>query len=331
MRCHLAANSAVHLLLNTDFHSFREFGTVAEIVLGEVYKILCPAPLLKCKLLTPTKTHCTYTIIMTSKNVYSTNHAESVLSTHRWRTLSNSASYLTPYLKPGLRVLDVGCGPGSITVGIAKHVPGGEIIGIETQPEPLEAARNLAQADGITNVTFEIGDAFNLAYEDDAFDIVHVHQVLQHVADPIAALREMRRVVKTGGVVACRESACATWYPENEGLRLADELFRRLNKDRGAHPHPGNHIHVWAHEAGFPLANITRSAGTWCFSTPEERQYWAGNNAARAEDSGFAKNAVDGGYATSAQLKQIADGWREWMKDEHAWFGYLYGEIVCRK
>ena len=144
---------------------------------------------------------------MASKSVYTTDHAESVLSTHRWRTISNSAQFILPYLKPGIKVLDVGCGPGSLTVDIAKHIqPGGKVTGIENVPDPLEGARRLAEQDGV-EVTFEVADAMQLPYSDDEFDLVFAHQVLQHVAQPIDMLKEMRRVAKSGtGVVACRES-----------------------------------------------------------------------------------------------------------------------------
>lgn len=144
---------------------------------------------------------------MASKSVYTTDHAESVLSTHRWRTIANSAQFIVPCLKPGIKVLDVGCGPGSLTVDIAKHVqPGGKVTGIENVPDPLDGARRLAEQEGV-EVMFEVADAMELPYEDDTFDLVFAHQVLQHVSQPVQMLKEMRRVAKTGsGVVACRES-----------------------------------------------------------------------------------------------------------------------------
>jgi ubiquinone/menaquinone biosynthesis C-methylase UbiE len=145
--------------------------------------------------------------IMASKSAYTTDHAESVLSTHRWRTLSNSAQFILPHLKPGMKVLDVGCGPGSLTVDIAKHIqPGGHVTGIENVPDPLQEARKLAEQEGV-DVTFEVADAMHMPYADDQFDLVFAHQVLQHVAQPVKMLKEMRRVARAGsGIVACRES-----------------------------------------------------------------------------------------------------------------------------
>ena len=158
---------------------------------------------------------------MASKSVYTTNHAESVLSTHRWRTIANSAQFILPYLKPGMKVLDVGCGPGSLTVDIAKHIqPGGKVTGIENVSDPLDEARKLAGQEGV-EVTFEVADAMHLPYQNDEFDLVFAHQVLQHVADPVKMLQEMRRVTKTGsGIVACRESAKSVSLMHSTSLEL---------------------------------------------------------------------------------------------------------------
>lgn len=107
-----------------------------------------------------------------------------------------------------MKVLDVGCGPGSLTVDIAKHIqPSGRVTGIEHVADPLDEARKLAETEGV-DVTFEVADAMALPYAEDEFDMVFAHQVLQHVSNPVKMLEEMRRVVKKStGVVACRESA----------------------------------------------------------------------------------------------------------------------------
>ncbi|KAL2868928.1 class I SAM-dependent methyltransferase [Aspergillus lucknowensis] len=264
--------------------------------------------------------------------VYTTNHAPSVLRTHSWRTASNSAAYLLPHLTPSMRILDIGCGPGSITVDLATHVPSGHVTGIEYVPDPLPAAEALAASRGVKNVDFRVGDIHALEFEDESFDVVHVHQVLQHVADPVKALREMKRVVKSGGgIVAVRESASMTWYPENRGISDWLDLTGRMAKGKGGNPHPGRYIHVWAREAGFEMRNIKRSAGTWCFSSPEERDYWGESMAGRMESSGFAEGAVKEGFASPEELEGVARGWREWVGEEDGWFAVLHGEILCWK
>ncbi|KAF9536357.1 hypothetical protein EC957_011277, partial [Mortierella hygrophila] len=203
-----------------------------------------------------------------------------------------------------MSILDVGCGPGSISVDLAKLVPKGCVVGIEYTLEPLKAAQAFATQQGVTNVDFHVGDIHALDFPDDTFDIVHAHQVLQHVADPIQALREMKRVAKPGGVVAVRESAVPTWYPELPGLQTFWDLQMRMARLKGSNPHPGKYIHIWAREAGFERSEITCSAGTWCFSTPEERAYWGGSMEERTLSSAFATIALESNLATEEELKE---------------------------
>ncbi|GAD96359.1 methyltransferase-UbiE family protein [Paecilomyces variotii No. 5] len=263
---------------------------------------------------------------------YTNDHSTPVLRTHNWRNLSNSASYLLPYLQPNTRILDVGCGPGSITIDLARHVlPHGHVVGVEYVSDPLPAAQSFADAEGVSNVSFQLGDIHALPFADDSFDVVHAHQVLQHVADPVAALREMRRVVKKDGVVAARESASCTWYPDSEGLETWLRLSERMRRARGGNPHPGRMLHVWAKEAGFARERIKTGAGSWCFSSAEEREYWGGSMEERARSSGFVVDAVRDGFASTKDLDVIARGWRAFVEDEDAWFAMLHGEILCWK
>jgi ubiquinone/menaquinone biosynthesis C-methylase UbiE len=230
-----------------------------------------------------------------------------------------------------MKILDIGCGPGSITIDFAHHVPQGTVTGLENVPDPLPAARNLAAAQGLTNITFMEGDIHSLPFPDSTFDIVHVHQVLQHIADPIQGLKEMRRVVKKGGIVSARESAGMSWYPPNEGITKWKELYERMGRASGGNPHPGSQIHVWAMKAGFEEGAIKRSSGSWCFSSAEERRYWGGSMVERTRSSGYAKRAVEGGFLSVEESEEIADGWEAFVEDEEGWFGMLHGEILCWK
>src|SRR5450755_4407039 len=138
------------------------------------------------------------------RTVYTHGHHESVLRGHRQRTAENSAGYLLPHLEPGLSVLDIGCGPGTITVDLAARVAPGSVTAVERTDDALGLARAEAQLRDVQNIAFVTSDVHALDFPDDAFDVVHAHQVLQHVADPVQALREMKRVCVPGGVVAAR-------------------------------------------------------------------------------------------------------------------------------
>ena len=160
---------------------------------------------------------------------YTHGHAESVLRSHRWRTVENSAAYLLPHLRPGVDLLDVGCGPGTITIDLAQRVAPGRVVGIDAAADAIDAARAAAREAGRRNLELATGDVYALDHADDSFDVVHAHQVLQHLADPVAALREMRRVCRPDGVVAARDSIyrAMTWYPASPAPRpVARALLR---------------------------------------------------------------------------------------------------------
>src|SRR5258707_11260389 len=170
-----------------------------------------------------------------SAHVYTHGHHESVLRSHRWRTAENSAAYLLPHLAPGMSLLDVGAGPGTITVDLASRLVPGLVTALEATPEALALSRAEAARAGRTNISFVVSDVHAMDLDDDTFDIVHAHQVLQHVADPVKALGEMRRVCRPGGVVAARDSdyAAFTWFPQRPELDEWLALYRRGARGHG--------------------------------------------------------------------------------------------------
>lgn len=263
--------------------------------------------------------------------IYTHGSHESALRSHRWRTVANSVAYLIPHLKPGMKVLDVGSGPGTLTLDFANYIPGGHVTGLEYTPEILEQARAEATARGATNVEFLQGDAHALPFPDATFDVVHTHQVLHHIGDPVLALREMRRVTKPGGLVVSRENdiAAYTWFPEVDGMREFAELYQRVARANGGEPNAGRRIKAWARKAGFDDASITCSASTWLFTTPEERAWWGGLWADRIVKSDLAKGAMRQG-ASVEDLERMSQAYRDWAREEDGWFVVPHGEIICR-
>lgn len=260
--------------------------------------------------------------------VYTHGHHESVLRSHSWRTAENSAAYLLPHLKPHMKILDVGCGPGTITAGLARYVPDGRVTGIEPRQEIIDQAR--AQAGDQANVEFATGDVYALDYPDDTFCVTHAHQVLQHLGDPVKALKEMRRVTKPGGLVAVRDAdyGAMFWYPESPALEEWRTLYRQVARGNGGEPDAARRLHVWAREAG--LADVTVSSSTWTYATETEREWWGGTWADRTLKSSYAESAAQGGHATREDLERIAGGWRSWASDSDGWFCVVNGEILAR-
>ncbi|MDQ8706369.1 class I SAM-dependent methyltransferase [Streptomyces sp. LHD-70] len=262
--------------------------------------------------------------------VYTHGHHASVLRSHTWRTAANSAAYLVGELKPHMAVLDVGCGPGTITADLAALVPQGHVTGVDAAPGILDQARATAAERGLDNVEFAVADVHALDFPDDTFCVAHAHQVLQHVGDPVQALHELRRVVKPGGIVAVRDSdyAAMTWYPRTPGLDDWLELYERVARANGGEPDAGRRLKSWALEAGF--TDLTATSSTWTFSTEEERAWWSGLWAERTTDSSYARRATESGHADEAALAAISAAWRAWGEQPDGWFAVLHGELLCR-
>ena len=264
-------------------------------------------------------------------NEYTHGHHESVLRSHRWRTAENSAGYLLPLLRPGMRLLDIGCGPGTITMDLAELVGAvGRVTALERTDDALGLAREEARRREVDNVDFVVGDVQGLDLPDGAFDVVHAHQVLQHVDDPVRALREMGRVGRPGGIVAARDSdyGAFTWFPEVPELDRWRELYLQVARSNDAEPDAGRRLLSWARAAG--LAGVTAGSSTWCYATPMDRAWWGGMWADRIVESAIARQALERGFATATELAAIAEGWRRWAAQDDGWFSVLHGEILAR-
>ena len=268
---------------------------------------------------------------LTTRGIYTHGHHESVLRSHRWRTAENSAAYLLPHLAPGMRLLDVGCGPGTITADLAARVAPGTVTALEVEPptrwsSPGPRPRPAAWPTS----TFAVGDVHALDFPDDAFDVVHAHQVLQHLADPVRALREMRRVVPArrrgrGPRRRLRRLHLVPGAPR--AGRVAGRSTRGWPAATAASRTPGRRLLSWARAAGFP--EITPTVDAWCFATPEDRAWWGGLWADRIRESAFARHARAHG-ATDADLERMAAAWREWAAAEDGWMIVPHGELICR-
>jgi ubiquinone/menaquinone biosynthesis C-methylase UbiE len=258
---------------------------------------------------------------------YTHGHHASVLSVHRWRTIANSAAYLESRLIAGRSLLDVGCGPGTITAEFAQRLSPGRVVGLDSAADAIAAARTHAGDVGV-DVAFVQGDAFALPFDDGAFDITHTHQTLQHVGDPVALLREMARVTAPEGTVAAREVdySATTWFPLLPELSLWLDLYRRVHRANGGEPDAGRHLKAWAHAAG--LDDVRTTATVWLFSDDVDRHWWGGAWAERVLHSTFARDAIDGGHATPRELQTISDACRAWAQHDDAMLTMTHVEVI---
>ena len=261
---------------------------------------------------------------------YTHGHSAPVLSAHSRRGATDSAAYLIPHLKAGMDLLDVGCGPASITADLAEHVAPGRVVALDAAAGALEAARATLSERGLSEqVELARGDVMALPFEDASFDVVHAHQVLQHLADPVGALAEMRRVTRPGGIVAVRDAvySAMTWFPEPAGMEQWRSVYMATARANGGEPDAGSRLLSWARAAGF--ADASASASTWCYATPADRAWQSQTWAQRCLTS-FGPRAVELGLADGADLETMAQAWRQWGDSEDAWFVVVHGEVLAR-
>lgn len=260
---------------------------------------------------------------------YTHGHEDSTLASHGARTAANSAAYLLSHLSPGMSVLDVGCGPGSITLDLAAIVSPGKIVGVENVETPLLAARAAASARGDGTTVFQLADVAGLPFDNASFDVVHAHQVLQHLTDPVAALKEMTRVCKPGGWIAARDAdyAAMAWYPELPGLELWRRTYRAAAHANGAEPDAARRLRAWAIAAGLSSARIT--ASVWNYADAETCRWWGNSQADRCAGDTFALQAREQGLGPE-DIASIVDAWRQWASAPDACFFMCHGELLAR-
>ena len=117
------------------------------------------------------------------------------------REAERVAEFFLPYLESGMTLLDCGCGPGTVTLGLAEAVAPAQTVGIDLEPSMVERATSFAAGRRTDNIEFQVADIRDLPFPDDSFDVVFTSAVLEHLGDPDRALREIHRVVKPGGLV----------------------------------------------------------------------------------------------------------------------------------
>ncbi len=261
---------------------------------------------------------------------YSHGHHESVLRSHRWRTAENSASFLLAHLAPDMALLDVGCGPGTITADLAARLETGTVIGVDLAEEVVELARDQHPVSSGADLSFRTGDVYSLDFADATFDIVYAHQVLQHLGRPIDALYEMRRVLKPDGLVAVRDAdfGAFAWYPSDPALDRWMDVYHQLTRRNGAQADAGRNLKAWVRAAGF--GDVVASSSNWTFQSDAERQWWGGLWADRIRHSEFARQCLEYGLASDRELAELSDAFLRWIDEPDGVFIAVNGEVLAR-
>jgi len=234
---------------------------------------------------------------------------------HAERTAQTHAAFLLPHLRPGMALLDLGCGPGSITAGLAAAVAPGPVTGVDTEPP-----------DRLDGVTLVRADAADLPLPDASFDAVFASALLQHVPDPLAVLREARRVARPGAVIGVVD---ADWSgrllePSND---LLEESYPLMEVLRTGSPYVGRQLRGLLHEAGF--ARCEAGARAIAHGSADEVASFAGFNRSWFTNESIVDSLVRRGVTTPARMAEIAAAWAAWGEEPGAFFAAFWCEAVA--
>ena len=226
------------------------------------------------------------------------------------RTLESHAQFLRPHLKAGLRLLDIGCGPGTISIALAKAIAPGKVFAIDFEPSQIEAARRRAADSGIHNIEFQVGSVYSLPFKDAEFDCAFAHAVFEHLKEPVPALREIRRVLKPGGLIALRSPDWSGFIvaPETAELQNAILRYTDLQTSNGGDIHVGGKFPALLRAAG--LKTSAFSASYECYEPPRLITEYLGQ---RLE---------------AANLTNEAEALRQWSLNPDAIFAQAWCEII---
>ena len=268
---------------------------------------------------------------MTGTPDYTMGFGETIVKLLSRFSAENQAAHLLPHLEPGLRLLDFGCGPGTISVGLAKAVSPGEVHGIDMEESQVHRARAIAAAAGQDNATFHVGDVTDLPFEDDSFDVAHGHAILTHVPDTDAVLSEVMRVLKPGGIVSSREAVfeCSFLAPGFEVTQGAWETFAHLIIADDGHPNIGKDLLTLFLEAGFTDAQAGASFDS--YGTPEDiaiinevlHDWFLTPEVVEA--------ATTYGVATKSRFDGLQRSFERWKVHPGAFAAIAHGECIAYK
>ncbi|OQO07519.1 hypothetical protein B0A48_07216 [Cryoendolithus antarcticus] len=262
---------------------------------------------------------------------------------HEFRTAHNSAAYLLPTLEKlcattaNPTMLDVGCGSGTITASFAQHFPTLRITAVDLSPEILARAKDHAETIGVADrITFKPANVYDLTATigtETQFDVVHAHQMLVHLSEPVKALQQLISVAKPGGWLACRDICMRTFsfYPDTTIMHSWTRLQIATHDAAGGSSNAGASLAAWAVQAGASRDKVKLGMGSWMYASPQEREVWGGTFRDRIRGGAMRSKALELGIASEAEMEEMAREWERWIENVDGCCGSLHGELLVQK
>lgn len=259
------------------------------------------------------------------REFYSLNNAEAQQTYVGVRRANDWVGFFLPHLKRGFSVLDCGCGVGSITLDIAELVTPSNVIGVDMDEGQLEIARASAKERGLPNVTFEQGNVYELRFDPGIFDAVLAHTLLYHLSDPLRALKELRRVLKPGGIVAISDDDMntITFSPDHPIPQKLVDIMKRVILFNGGSPFYSRNLRSLLLQAGFVRTEGFAIAAEH-YGRLEETRRMAYVMSQQLGDPMLRELVISQGWATQAELDEIVQWLHEWGERPDAFLAIMY-------
>ena len=247
------------------------------------------------------------------------------------RTAAIQGEFFLPYLKSGMRLLDAGCGGGSITLGLAELVAPGEVIGLDMNEKQIQVATESASKRGLKNVCFQQGNVYELPFPDSVFDAVFTNALLGHLSDPERALREFHRVLKSPGVVGVRVTDVRGDFlePLDPVLLAGHKLLIQHRKHYGGNLELGSETMRLLRNSGF--VEVDGGATYECYASTDDKRHWAEMAAAMCRQSTAATQMIELGLVDSVKLEEWARASLAWAENPDAFLARAQVHGVGRK
>lgn len=260
----------------------------------------------------------------TSREGYAMGYGPMITALYASRRLADEAPFVTPLVGPEDRIIDCGCGPGSMSIDLAVLAPRGQTVGVDIDATQVAMARDAGRARGVPNVDFQVASVYALPFADQSFDLAYVSAVLCNTRYPNRVIAEVKRVTKRAGRVCVRvfdleDGVLST--PGEPLIERCEELHLRLRRHYGHDPGVGRRSHDLLAGAGLTDIAIERVSHEVTGAGLTGVGEWMANYLLEA----WGPNFVEQGWCAKAEVDEMAAAWRriercKGARIQHIWY-----------